>query len=90
MKTIPTVKAIERGHARTGWVKQDGKYIVFLMKSKNYAEPGTVASDEIKDIEPIIGFELWGKEQARFMGMSFLLAAEQMEQADEERGGGNE
>lgn len=81
-KQIPVVE-IEKGHCRTGWKKDEKGYALFVLRAENYKEPGTIIKEEEK-MEPVICFRLWGSEQARLMGMSFMFAAEQMRWAEEE------
>lgn len=80
-KQIPVVE-IEKGHCRTGWKKDANGYTIYLMRAENYAKPGTVQND-LGNAVPVVGVKLWGSAHARIMGMSFLLAAEQMELAEE-------
>ena len=85
--TIPIIK-IPKGHARTGWIKKDDGYYLVICHAKEYAEPGTYTRGE-KGVNPVVAVKLWGKEQARIMGMSFMVAAEEMEQNEQKEGGGN-
>lgn len=84
---IPTIDAIEPGHVRTGFAKNErGNYAVILFKSKNYATPGTEVEDRIEDLTPLVALEMTDAEQAHNIGTAILLTAERM-RADEERGG---
>lgn len=82
---IPTVNAIEPGHVRTGFAKNErGNYAVILFKTKNYATPGTEVEDRIEDLTPLVALEMTNAEQAYNLGTAILLTAERM-RADEER-----
>lgn len=80
------VLKLPRGHARIELRKGDNDtFSVFFCFAKEFLEPGTEAPRE-EETFPIIGVELWGKENAEIIGRAFLKAAETIDRYEKERG----
>ena len=71
---------IPRGHARINLHrnKETGKFTMIFSFAEKYIKPGKEAPND-EPVFPIVGIELWGKENAEIIGNAFLKAAKIME-----------
>lgn len=90
---FPTLKAIKPGFLRLAFSKNERGFALLFFESKEYEEPGTTKEEyemSLKNLKPLLTFEVSNAEQAENIGKSIVNFAKRMKELEKEDKNGNE